>query len=544
MRSASICAFCAFSALAVGACSSAKLDSGQTGSVGSMADECNLAADCEDRAASEVAALSSPSTSAVHFDESKCILLGSLNGPTGYACVCSQAGGGSEAIGPSGLDCYVYGRAGDCLWPGNGHQSCDPRDATGCDSTCAELEQRIGDDAARSFDASTLYVACEEHQCQSVIEVDGRCFAEGSYTSGRGYDCSLGGESILAAEKAASMPPLQDERPETRSPYVAGTDGMVELTFATRFAGTFESPGGFGAMAQFAIIGAGGNVDYGQIIDPLEGLDDCGVFQGSGTGAAANLDLYDAADVRLLEGATTHAFELSPASHDDFYQYILELDRQNIPPRFDGHYGVHVAGGTFGAAFDSADGLRLPQELAIHALRASSHFEQQDLELTWSGTNDEPLFIQLFVNETLAGVFSNYELQCLVRDDGRFRIPGDLLAAMPPGFASVNFSRDSRKIVRSGAHSLLLLGSVQVTHQFALGPRCYKPEVVEACQAAAEVVSAQYEACNLVPPPLEEQCPDFLASACNTCPEYFDCIAQQTQCTDQGFTTPFGCACP
>jgi hypothetical protein len=86
---------------------------------------------------------------------------------------------------------------------------------------------------------------------------------------------------------------------------------------------------------------------------------------------------------------------------------------------------------------------------------------------------------------------------------------------------------------------------VQATHRFALGPLCEKPEVVEACLENADATAREYAACNVPPPPLEEQCPDFLATACNGCPEYFACVAQQTRCTDGGLQVDsVGCACP
>jgi hypothetical protein len=265
------------------------------------------------------------------------------------------------------------------------------------------------------------------------------------------------------------QPPELDERPESRSSYVEGTDGMVELTASSRFVGKFAYPPGFGAMAQFAIIGGGGSA-FGEIVDPLDGIDDCGVFIGAGLGTAGTLDLYDAADVRLLDGSTARPFALSEASHDDFYSYILELDTQNVKPRFGASYGVHVSGGSFGAAFDSGSGLHLPQELAIHELQSAAHLEQTDLHLTWTGSGEQPLFVQLLVGPTLQGFFSNYEMQCLLKDDGEFVIPAEVLRAMPAGFASATFAREDRRIVKSGAHSLLLFGSVQATHRFALGP--------------------------------------------------------------------------
>lgn len=539
MRSVAVWIVCV---LAAAACGGSRTDGGQTGSVGPTADECNAPVDCAEEVDSELARFA-PTTNPYRFDGAECTSVGVVGGPSGATCVCSIAGSdGSLDVGPVGLDCYRFGRGGDCLWPGDEFDGCDLNDASSCDATCQELERRLDEDAARSFEATSVHVECKDHECKTVVEVEGRCFAEASYTSGRAYDCSLDGDAILELERAAGLPPEQDERPETRSPYVAGTNGMVQLVASRRFAGRYAYPLGFGAMAQFAHI-QGGNTAFGEEVDPLEGLDDCGVFASSGTGAAGNVDFYDAAEVRLLDAGAARPFELAGASNGDFYSYVLDLE--SVEPRFGESYGVHVSGGSFGAAFDSPAGLHLPAALSIPELEATSHFEQADLELTWTGSGDQPLYIHMLVNPTLTGFFSNYEMICTVKDDGAFTIPAAALAAMPAGFASVTFDRDDRRIIESGEHSLLLYGSVQVTHQLALGPICEEDSAVQqACQAMAEKVVAEFEACDVPAPPLAELCPDFLSNACNTCVEYFECAAGQTACTDQGLTSAVSCSCP
>lgn len=530
----------------VGACSSGSSpqSSGQTGSVGPSADECRVASDCAERVADELLAFGAATTNSKHFDAAECSAVGVVGGPSGPGCICHIAGGdGSLNVGPKGLDCYALGRGGDCLFEGSEFEGCDVTEATSCDAVCAELEQRLDDDAARTFEASSVYAACQEQECKTVVQLGERCFADRSYLAGRSYDCSLGGEAILAAEQEAQKPPVQDELSEDRSLYVAGTNGFLSLAVARGYVGTAASPLSFGAFAQFVDPGAG-SVSYGDSIDPLEGVDDCGVFKGSGSGAGGMLSFHDATDVQLLDGATARPLVESEASNGNFYSYILELDPESVEPRYSGRYGVHVSGGAFGAAFDSADGLRLPQELSIAELTTTPHVEQQDLALTWSGQGAQPLYLHLIVNKNLDGFFESTELRCLMKDDGAFTIPAAVLQAMPTGFASATFERAERRIVKSGPHSLVLEGTIQVSHRFALGPVCDGTAALDACLAHAEQVSAAYAACNLTPPSLAELCPDFLATSCEACPEYFECAAEQTRCTDQGFFTPFGCSCP
>jgi hypothetical protein len=383
-----------FALLALAACDrSHPQSSGQTGSIGPSPDECNVASDCDQRSTDEVAELRGPVAAGVSFSGAECVNLGIVDGPSGPACQCQVEGGsGTLTVGPVGLDCFALGRGGDCLWQGSDFDGCQVGEASACDTTCADLQQRLADDAAKELDVESVYDSCHEHTCHNVVRIGERCFADRSYNEGRSYDCALGGEAILTAHDADTTPAAKPPLPDTRMSYVEGTDGFVQLISSSQFIGTAPSYAAFGAMAQFAIIhGKGG--DFGDIIDPLDGIDDCGVSKGSGAGVAANVDFYDAAEVELLDGKIVRPLSLSTASHDDFYQYVAELSDQGTAPRFGQSYGVKVAGGSFGAAFESST-LRLPDQLALSELQQSAHFDQKDLRLTWTGTGTQPVVRQ------------------------------------------------------------------------------------------------------------------------------------------------------
>jgi hypothetical protein len=534
------------------ACSSSPKSSGQTGSVrpgpgepgpGASADECRVASDCDESVRAELAAFAAPVAGGVDIERTECMHVSLSSGHRGSSCVCYVAGGGARTIGPVGVDCFVYGRGGDCLARGPEFEGCDVNDATSCDEVCAELQPALDADAARTFEASSFYQACEEQVCQTVIEVDGRCFPEGSYTAGRSYECSLGGEAILAAEREARQSPPHDTRPETRSPYVAETDGFVQLVVAQSHVGGSASPLSFGVGAQFAEIAPGEKASFGTILDPLDGVDDCSVFQGGGAGVGSGITFYDAAEVSLLDGGTRWPLELSVASNEFFTSYVLELDPERAPPRYGERYGVHVEGGRFGEVFDSADGLGLPEALEVWELSTAEHLPQSGLSLSWTGRGEEPLYLHMIVGREWGGVFESSELECLMRDDGAFTIPAAVLQVMPAGFASVTVERRERRIVQSGAHSLLLEGSISLSYAFAFGPACENEAALEGCLASVERINAAYADCGLEAPALDAQCPPFLATACHVCPEYFSCMADRARCTEEGFVTPSGCFC-
>lgn len=346
----------------------------------------------------------------------------------------------------------------------------------------------------------------------------------------------------MAAHDADDTPEEEPLLNVTRASYVEGTDGFVQLVVSSQFVGTAASDSAFGAMAQFAVI-KGSSGDFGEVIDPLEGIDDCGVSKDSGAGVAANVDFYDAAEVSLIDAMAVRPLSLSPASNNDFYQYVAELSEQGVAPRFGQSYGLKIAGGSFGAAFETST-LRLPDELVLNELGQTAHVEQKDLRLTWAGAGAQPLYLRMLVSKSPTDLNDAYRIDCRIKDDGEFVVPGSVLALAPSGFARATFTREDRHIEQSGDHSLLLFGQVEATHEFALGPRCAQPDSMMACEVSAEIVRAAYQECALQPPSLEELCPDYVTTSCELCPEYFDCVARSTTCSDAGFTLPSGCRCP
>jgi len=317
---------------------------------------------------------------------------------------------------------------------------------------------------------------------------------------------------------------------------------LITLEAGTGFAGGVETSSGFGAEAQFFTTIGGEGADFGEVLDPLEGVDDCGVARSSGMGTAPFFSFIDIGKLALDDRGEQHAFELSSASHDDFYQYVLELSPK-VDPRYGGSYRVSGGGGTFGETI-AIDDLRLPEALSIDQLEANARIERDALKLTWSGHGDAPLRATFMVMPKLADAGEPYTIECLMKDDGEFEIPKAVLEAAPEGFVQAYFFRERRVLVPTGAKTVLAIGRVTVNHRFALGKACDRGDVLEACKAAAKKIDADYEKCGVPLPMLADQCPDYLAEACGGCSEYFDCLAAHHACTDQGLTSSIGCSCP
>lgn len=516
---------------------------GQTGSIGQSPNECKVDDDCAARAELELEGLANPGRSARMFESGVCdarnvsLQSGNVSGP---ACVCKQ-GTGTYPIGPVGLGCYALGRAGDCLWGDSEFAGCKLGETDQCSAMCEELEARFTADAARSFAGHVRYARCDAGRCNNVVEIEGRCYADRSYERGKSYACELGDEEILARHLA---PPATQPPPMTAFPsYPPDTDGSVRLTAATSFVGSVRTDTRFGGSAEFfddvaKLAGAG------TVIDPLEGLDDCGVSSGRQVGSTPQR--YQTVDSAvLIDGDRELPFRLSSASNGTYASYLLDLTELGVAPRFDADYGFRARGGSFGGAVE-IEAIHLPAELSIHELEAAERVPNGPLQLTWSGQNRDPLRVFMTVTPKLGDYSKLKRIECLLRDDGSFEIPAKVFEAAGDGFVTAEFDRDSRVLAHSGGKAVFTLGQSVANHRFALGERCERRAVLDACLNYVEHARALREECGGGPAPrVETSCPAYLGEACGGCPEYFECLAQQTSCGANGpVTRPGSCSCP
>jgi hypothetical protein len=160
---------------------------------------------CEQAALFDVVLLSEPRP-LVEYVGASCSSTTAITGTqlgnvSGTACNCAVEQGGTRgirAVGPVGLGCYVLGRGGDCLWGDDEFQGCNVNDPNLCANVCEELERRQEADAEKSFPAELVYAGCAGNAqagsgaCESVVSIDGRCYANRDYDQTRSYDCALG----------------------------------------------------------------------------------------------------------------------------------------------------------------------------------------------------------------------------------------------------------------------------------------------------------------------------------------------------------------
>jgi hypothetical protein len=507
---------------------------------------------CAQAVLSDVLLLSEPRPRDVEYVAASCSFSTAITGTalgtvSGSACNCQQAElGAVRAVGPVGLGCYVLGRGGDCLWGDGEFQGCDVNAPSACEDVCAELELRQEADAARSFQAELVYSACgqgEQDDCQSVVSIDGRCYANRDYDAAHGYDCALGASAILEQHAADTALPQQTLIPDGTSSYLPGTNGMLQLTTATEYWGTSAGPTGFGVYAQFFDV-EGESGQFGEVLDPLDGVDDCGVIRSSFTGVGPRLRLLSVAQATFHDQGQQYSLEEFRSSSDSYYSYLFDLSAAGVVPRPGGRYGFSASGGSFAANIELVD-IELPEALSFPDLASTTHLDRGAIGLTWTGRGAAPLRLSLQIEPKLGDFSDPYTVECLMADDGAFNIPASVLESAPDGVATALFRREQREVVRSGGKSIQTISGHWVTHRFWLGPVCDGSAVMAACQRSAAEIRARYAECSDVPPPsLGSLCPDYLTQSCNGCREYFECRGDATRCESGGLTSVSGCACP
>jgi hypothetical protein len=511
---------------------------GQTGSMGAL--ECMAAVECSQRTEARLAMLRTPAPRTFPgLLPGACAATSVITDQatfSGNACDCAVEGAtGSHRVGPEGAGCFVEGRARNCLWDDSEWNGCDPTDPRACVEVCAELQARFVADAAHSFEVQVLASACDEGHCRSAVEVDGRCFV--AETRSGEYDCSLGGEAILdqARMELPDPPASAAELAIAITPYEQGSDGFVQLTVSQAFVGAERSEPGFGLFAQFFPAIERAAAARGELIDPLSGVDDCGVFRNANLGGGDVSDWLQVGSAVLRDGS--ERVELEEFQSGDLFSYGAELDRT---PRFGERYGIRVEGGDFGAAFDS-DALELPQTLSLAAFEAAAPVPRAALSLQWTGTGGSPLRIRLMHSAKLSDLGGGLDIICLVEDDGEFTIPAAVMQAVPDGFVDAYVTRANRALHEDGGHNVLLDAKVENTYRFALGDTCDASGVLAACQEYAAHEQEVYTSCGVPPRTTAEICPSYLASSCVGCREYFACKIRATRC-DAGLSTG-QCAC-
>jgi hypothetical protein len=516
--------------------------------------ECLVTAVCLDGARVESSTLTLEQPQPPPLNRSECVGVNvflSDKTVSGTACAC-ESNDGKIVVGPKGAGCAAVGRLGECLSNNQDFSGCRVGAADSCASACQALQTARQENAAKVYDVEILYANCSAGLCDRVLRIDGKCYANGSHVRGQAYDCTLSPEAIVAAERAARKPAEQSVILSGQSRYLAGTNGFVELSTGRQYFGTQLASHSFSVAAQF-FQASSSTQPFGSVDLPA-GVDDCNVSKPGSPGVGASPQLLPVASLTLEEDRSHPVSQLSSGNPVvPFPSYGLDLAAAGSLPRHGAIYPVHGGGGGLSGVFH-LNAPQLPHDLVVPELARKNRFERRDLSLTWTGYLEtvweasEPgsvaLVLRLSVADKLGDTANTTEVLCLIKDDGQFTIPAAILQQVPDGFARFSVSREVRSLGRSGGLAIQAIGSVRAEHAVALGPKCDRAVVAEACAAYAQAATAAYVACGQAPPPSAQLCPDYLAEACQGCPEYFQCLASNLKCENGQLSFQSGCSCP
>jgi hypothetical protein len=499
--------------------------------------ECTVEAECLPRAEDSIGSLLHPITAYTRTtSSSECSNVGFLSAPggqvSGPTCIC-HGNTGDVMLGPVGMPCYTRGRAGECLFDDADFRGCSESDDT-CETACALADTRINADLARGFSAQVRQVSCMEGTCRSIVEIDGLCYEGDAFKTGLSQECS-------AFQEMTPSAPTQEAIPQPLS-LVEGTAGSVLLEMNSIFHGSASPLKTLSARAWFAHTTGSSSVRFETVLDPLEGIDDCGVFVPGASGTTdIHNDFFPVNEAILIDGG--QRYPLQPfTSGSDFYSYWLDLTANGINPRYGGTYGFNANGGELESAIDSAT-LSLPEELDFPLLQHVAHQPRGDLSLLWIGDGTEPLHLTIGVATALGGIPVPTHIECNVHDDRGFIVRARFLDQLPDGVLTLSASREIRALSGDGAKALLTLGSVTATHNLAFGEVCERTNVRDACLVYADALHAAEFECGVAQTPIEQACPDYLTTLCAGCPEYFACMTETATCGPDGYVEHGVCGC-
>lgn len=181
----------------------------------------------------------------------------------------------------------------------------------------------------------------------------------------------------------------------------------------------------------FTVTEVGHSWIEGAWIDPVDGVDDCGLVVTGWNG------LETLTDLRWLDPGAVDL--LAPSGTTPLARYeggfALNWESTAAPAEY-GSYGLDVAGSTGSGDWDGFDAIALPDLVTLpEALTLTSPaglgpgvaLARADTELVWTGSSDALVEIRLHSS----GEDADHELRCDVTDDGAFTLPGSLLAQFP-----------------------------------------------------------------------------------------------------------------
>lgn len=223
---------------------------------------------------------------------------------------------------------------------------------------------------------------------------------------------------------------------EDPGPYLEGIDGCFSVMGMNVVDGSTDTVS-YSIDAQFfEVLSASTTWEEGTIIDPLEGLDDCGIWATTGNGYATvgQVDWFtvDSA-IATVDGASV---PLEYRNGGDVENYNGHPLRDGLLPAYGSSFALVAVGGAYGD-LDARGVATLPEELVLSSpsLASGETIAATTLAtLAWTGTSAEVLTVLGYLSGEGTGG-QGWILECEVVDDGAFDVPVEVIELLAPGMS-------------------------------------------------------------------------------------------------------------
>jgi hypothetical protein len=266
------------------------------------------------------------------------------------------------------------------------------------------------------------------------------------------------GASLCEYEDVAPAFPPPDETGDwledgLMTPYLECSDGAMYAGVYVMDAEAGREVGISMDVQLFQVVGAGGSWLRGEVLDPLEGLDDCSVTRLDQTGTIGvpdpEITFQDSPELVIrTEGWERTLVDYNPGAISRTYSFSGWLDGEGELPPDQAILTLDVAEGGSAPPMVLDDVLQLPSRLEVTEpdLTWEAILPREDVTFRWTGASDGgPVELWLFVRSEFNGQdYPMYEVVCEVADDGEFVLPGSLLTTFPAGWSSLVEVRRTR----------------------------------------------------------------------------------------------------
>jgi hypothetical protein len=244
-------------------------------------------------------------------------------------------------------------------------------------------------------------------------------------------------------------PPSEDESwlvDGLNSPYVDCADGTLSVVRSEYWGDTGVWHSFYADLQLFEVlVGATGSWIRGEVLDPLDGLDDCSltILERTDIGVSSGEAVWlDSPEVLLESGSWSRQLEdpsPGPRQNGESRTYLVSVEEVAQMPPDAATFDLTVAAGT--APELQLEGLlTMPSTLAVTepALAWGTTLPRADTTFRWTGVSDgQPVQIRLYSRTEFNGQdYPRYEIVCEVEDDGEFVLPGTLLTQLPAGWSA------------------------------------------------------------------------------------------------------------